>query len=711
MGVSARARRASIALGLIAALGVSPQVAAAPRVGPTTSAHTQSCLHSAELGGDAHAALSCIKGRGPGPRTSSLAPAPVPSVPAILPSGTDGCAASGVDDQCEAWSTAFQDDAEGAGSYQFPRDIATSPDGKTVYIAAEDVVPAANGFDSKSIWAIVAYDTATGAQRWIAHWGDPSGYSIPVAITAGSNAVYATGMGSTSFSDVDSHLTTIAFSPVDGSQLWRSTYDGPNNVFDNGTHVALDPRGKNVYVAGVSAESNASDLDYVVLGYDATTGAQEWATRWAGIGTGGDDSPFGMALSPNGHMILATGWSAGPGDYNVDYGTIAVAADGPRAGTLEWQARYDGVGGHAPDRADAVGVSPNGREVFVTGLTSMSGDFSVNYGYGTVAYDATTGAQLWDARKQWTGTNFDEGGALSAGPHDRVFVTGQVTTSSTPHDLDFGTIAYDATSGAELWSQRYGGTGDDLELGNAIAAAPDGSDVYVTGISSNSKTANLFPEQRTQSGDEVTLGYDAATGAQRWVARYNTTGYDFDLGEEMALTPDGSMLFTAGTFKHNLSTDQNFYDAGVLAYNVAAPFSPPPPQEEDTSLAFTDRSASGAPYSEPATFEARLTDAGGDPVPDATVTFTLAGDSSNRSFSTTTNDDGVATVTQQITEKPGSYQLTARYEGEPDTFGPSDATTPFTVAKQNSSLSLTVTGNGSNRTLIAYLTNARSTAP
>ncbi|MEA2476571.1 MAG: hypothetical protein QOC87_770, partial [Actinomycetota bacterium] len=131
MGVSARARRASIALGLIAALGVSPQVAAAPRVGPTTSAHTQSCLHSAELGGDAHAAFSCIQGRSPGPRTSSLAPAPVPSVPAILPSGTDGCAASGVDDQCETWSTAFQDDAEGAGSYQFPRDIATSPDGKT----------------------------------------------------------------------------------------------------------------------------------------------------------------------------------------------------------------------------------------------------------------------------------------------------------------------------------------------------------------------------------------------------------------------------------------------------------------------------------------------------------------------------------------------------------------------------------------------------
>jgi hypothetical protein len=67
----------------------------------------------------------------------------------------------------------------------------------------------------------------------------------------------------------------------------------------------------------------------------------------------------------------------------------ALAAPGSRL----WVSRYDGPA-HLDDGANAMGVSSDGSTVFVTGYntgSNGSGD------YATVAYDAATGAKLWSS--------------------------------------------------------------------------------------------------------------------------------------------------------------------------------------------------------------------------------------------------------------------------------------------------------------------------
>jgi hypothetical protein len=47
--------------------------------------------------------------------------------------------------------------------------------------------------------------------------------------------------------------------------------------------------------------------------------------------------------------------------------------------------------------------------------------------------------------------------------------------------LDFATVAYDAGSGARLWSKRYNGPGNGLDDVDTVLTSPDGSTVVVAG--------------------------------------------------------------------------------------------------------------------------------------------------------------------------------------------------------------------------------------
>jgi Tol biopolymer transport system component len=128
------------------------------------------------------------------------------------------------------------------------------------------------------------------------------------------------------------------------------------------------------------------------------------------------------------------------------------------------------------------------------------------------------------------------------------------------------------------------------------------------------------------------------------------------------------------------------------------------PQPDTTTVAFTDLSAESGQHSDETFFEARLTDADGDPVSGAELIFELAGEESERSFTATTDENGVASVTPILDEKPGPHQLTVRYAGDDARGGSADATT-FVVDKEDTDLELTVAGNGNNRTLKARLSD------
>jgi hypothetical protein len=73
-----------------------------------------------------------------------------------------------------------------------------------------------------------------------------------------------------------------------------------------------------------------------------------------------------------------------------------------------WVKRYNGPA-NGLDLARALGVSPDGSKVFVTGQSLGSGSGS---DYATVAYDAASGAKLWSRRYNGP-ANADDGHSRS----------------------------------------------------------------------------------------------------------------------------------------------------------------------------------------------------------------------------------------------------------------------------------------------------------
>ena len=224
------------------------------------------------------------------------------------------------------------------------------------------------------------------------------------------------------------------------------------------------------------------------------SGAKLWAWRYNGRGKG-SDSAVSAAVSPDGSSVFVAGGSTGAGS-GFDYTTIAYRA---ATGATAWARRYNGPASRK-DYAHWIAVSRNGRMVFVTGATRARPS---GVDYGTIAYNARTGARLWLARYNGPGNNTDDALSVAADPGGRrVYVTGY--SRGARSGQDYGTIAYNAATGARLWTARYDGPLHHNDEALAMTVGPDGHEVFVTGRSENAQF------------HYVTVAYRATTGGRVW---------------------------------------------------------------------------------------------------------------------------------------------------------------------------------------------------
>jgi WD40 repeat protein len=194
----------------------------------------------------------------------------------------------------------------------------------------------------------------------------------------------------------------------------------------------------------------------------------------------------------------------------------------------------------------ALAVSPDGARLFVTGLSHSA---SHGWDYLTVAYDASTGAKLWSVRYNGPGDGYDAAWALGVSPDGTlVFVTGQ--SKSSGNGGDYTTIAYNAATGAKVWLARYDGPASKLDGATALAVSPDGAKVLVTGAS-----------KRSSGFDYATVAYRADTGGRLWAKRYNGPGNRLDQANAIAISPDGSHVVVTG-FSCRTSTCSPLHSAG-----------------------------------------------------------------------------------------------------------------------------------------------------
>jgi hypothetical protein len=419
--------------------------------------------------------------------------------------------------------------------------VQVSPDGGTVYVTG------LRGAPSSLSYATAAYDATTGAQLWLATYTDPGNLNdvaASLAVSPDGGTVYVTGQSGGVSGGVASYdFATIAYNAATGAQLWIARYNGPGNGDDKASSVVVSPDGGTVFVTGESAQ-NASAFDYATVAYDAATGAQRWVARVNGPGNS-DATRSAAAVSPDGKTVFITGFAvrATSGD---DYATVAYDT---ATGAQQWVKYYNGPG-NGDDIPFAVAVNPAGGAVYVTGTSASSGE---GPGYATVAYDAGTGHRLWVARYNGPATVDDFANSVVVSPGGgRVFVTGG--SGGKTSNADFATIAYRASTGAQLWVSRYNGPGNNDDRASSVVTSPGGGTVYVTGRSVG-----------TSSGyDYATVAYKARTGATLWLARYNGTGNGTDDAQAAAVSPVTGTVFVTGS---SAGTGTSEIDWATVAYH------------------------------------------------------------------------------------------------------------------------------------------------
>jgi hypothetical protein len=384
-----------------------------------------------------------------------------------------------------------------------------------------------------------------GSQLWATRYNGPGNSddgATALGVSPDGSTVFVTGTVSGSMGYFD--YGTVALDASTGTELWAKRYNGPANSDDYAEELGVSPDGSKVFVTGESFGS--ASFDFATVAYDASTGAKLWAKRYSGPGSR-TDYATALGVSPDGSEVFVTGVrTRSLSTSDEDYTTVAYDAS---TGAELWAKRYDGPG-NGIDEANALGVSDDGSKVFVTG-----GSFgSTSYDYATVAYDAHTGDKLWSKRYRGAAKNDDGATALGVSPDgSAVFVTGR-SPGSTSRD-DYATVAYNAPTGAELWAVRYNGPGNGFDVARALGVSPDGSEVFVTGVSKGS----------TSRDDYATVAFDALSGAKLWVRRYNGPGKGDDSAYALEVSPDGSQIIVAGESLGSTSG----YDYATVAYDTS----------------------------------------------------------------------------------------------------------------------------------------------
>lgn len=322
-------------------------------------------------------------------------------------------------------------------------------------------------------------------------------------------------------------------------EYWAARYDGPAATSDQARWVDVAPDGATVYVTGQSVgETSGGGFgnDWMTIAYDAATGDVIWEARRDGP-VEGEDGGQALVVSPDGARLYVTGHSETA--TRTDYATVAYDAG---TGRELWEARYDGGSEDVPLR---MLISPTGDRIYVTGYS-----IGALHDFATVAYDAD-GSQLWVARFAGAGVDIATGIGVDAAA-GRVYVTG---LSAGPTLQDYATIAYDAATGDELWTDRYDGPAAGNDVSTSLAVSSSGT-IFVSGHSAGTDTGN----------DLATVAYDGS-GQRLWVARYDGPGNGAEQTTgALAVSPDGERVYVGGT---SLG-DGTGSDYAVIAYEAAS---------------------------------------------------------------------------------------------------------------------------------------------
>lgn len=514
----------------------------------------------------------CLLGFGSLPPAAAAPPLPT------------SCAIPTVDDQCEVWvsaySTGVASTASGYPHFLNEQVMAISPDGANVFVT---------GIELPGTIVTAAYSAETGQQLWAARYnGTPAyPYSTPesLSISPDGRNVYVVGIvqesigmcaGNNFYSNNHGTSVVLAYDAATGAPSWSGPADpgAPAGTLATcSLSAAVSPDGSQIYTTGWSYEDRPEGLTIgaVTTALDSASGVLLW--RRAHTDPTGPTRAPRLALSPDGSRLYVVGSTFTDQGVKANVQAYDVADAGPDGPELAWAENYSANGFWLPD----LDVSPEGNRVVVIQHRSDPSDGFAAW-LEVTAHDATDGSVLWSHTVTGPGnpvqTDYTWGWhhyqPMAFSPDGgTVYVTGNVVPRKgaggtyTQHPGGFITAAIDLDSGTRRWTSVYRlPTGFGSVLGTAITASPDGTQLYVTGMSElgPSPTGIVY---RTHAAS--TVAYDASAGTQLWV------GLDLDhpgLTDSVVVSPDGGRVFVAGDGAMDPSSQR--FSMAVRSYDAEA---------------------------------------------------------------------------------------------------------------------------------------------
>ena len=382
------------------------------------------------------------------------------------------------------WAARYDGRAHASDS---PADMAISADGSILYVAGTTWA----GDERHEDIATIAYGR-DGGRRWTRVFSGKDGSKdVPAAVASGRARVYVTGTShGTTIGHGDDYVT-MAYA-AGGDRLWAHRYDGSAHGVDTASDIVASPDGSTVYVTGSSATiayrsdgtvlwvaeatpgrylaiSAAGSTLFVEAGFttvaiDAATGNEVWRAHYAPYGEYSEDA--GVAAGSDGRVFVA-----GSADEMGSSWIILVAYGA--AGDERWVRTWPDLG-YA--WTSSLAVRYDGKRIYLAGEGDVGGglfllvfDPSGRVVFRSFPWFQGMGEHTWlsDIAIAPDGENVYLAGDSGAG--------------------DFATFGIGA-SGKQRWGLPYDGPGHRADFAASVVVSPDGSRVFVTGISNGMGT-------------------------------------------------------------------------------------------------------------------------------------------------------------------------------------------------------------------------------
>lgn len=354
------------------------------------------------------------------------------------------------------------------------RALAVSPDGRSLFVTGGTYCldDRRCGGAPEDAWATVAYDAATGRQRWVerlATGGGGGSEQIEVSRDGSRLLVHGQtegGRGS----------ATVAYDPASGRQFWVARKEAGLGYSGGGMSLSAD--GRTVYV-GDTESFEASDC-FIAGGlrasaYDVASGVERWTTRHT-IPVGDHcGTTTDLGVSADGSTVFLTGYGGGDGEGGYAVTTLALAA---ATGEQRWVRTDDEMRVLDGDTRISLVVHPRRSRVLISGYR-CGDEQCAGAVAATTSYDGATGEIDWRSEYDGGGRFYAADLAISADGRN-VFLTGQESAPCLAgcHTaaVSAPVVAYDVRTGRQEWAISH-----PDQVGHALAAAPGGDSVFLAG--------------------------------------------------------------------------------------------------------------------------------------------------------------------------------------------------------------------------------------